>query len=104
MKLITKEVQKKLDDNMKLPEEERQPVVKFFGGGGCSWFISERDDNILFGLCDLGVGYREFGTVHLSELEELKFPPFGLGVERDLQWTPQTFDELLEEHKQNGGW
>ena len=50
MKLITKEVQKKLDDNMKLPEEERQPVVKFFGGSGCSWFISERDDNILYGL------------------------------------------------------
>ena len=39
MKLITKEVQKKLDDNMKLPEEDRQPVVKFFGGGGCNWFF-----------------------------------------------------------------
>ena len=34
MKLITKEVQKKLDDNMKIVEEDRQPVVKFFGGGG----------------------------------------------------------------------
>ena len=104
MKLITKEVQKKLDDNMKLPKDDRQPVVKFFGGGGCSWFISERNDNTLFGLCDLGVGYREFGTVYLSELEELKFPPFGLGVEIFLHYTPQTFDELLEEHKENGGW
>ena len=43
MKLITKEVQKKLDDNMKLAEEDRQPVVKFFGGGACNWFISEMD-------------------------------------------------------------
>ena len=103
MKLITKEVQKKLDDNMKLAEEDRQPVVKFFGGGACSWFISEKDEDILFGLCDLGLGYREFGTVYLSELESLTFQ-FGLGVERDMHWTPQTFDELLKEHKDNGGW
>ena len=103
MKLITKEVQKKLDDNMKLSEDDRQPVVKFFGGGACSWFISEmEDENILFGLCDLGLGYREFGTVYLSELESLTFQ-FGLGVERDMHWTPQTFKELLKEHKDNGG-
>mgnify|MGYP001158054063 FL=1 len=102
MKLITKEVQKKLDDNMKLAEEDRQPVVKFFGGGACNWFISEMDGNILYGLCDLGLGYREFGTVYLSELESLKFQ-FG-GVERDMHWTPQTFDELLKEHKDNGGY
>ena len=48
MKLITKEVQKKLDDNMKLAEEDRQPVVKFFGGGACSWFISEMESEIFF--------------------------------------------------------
>ena len=94
MKLITKEVKKKLDDNMKLPEKDRQPVVKFFGGGACNWFISEMDGDILYGLCDLGLGYREFGTVYLSELESLDFG-FGLGVERDLHWTPQTFDELF---------
>ena len=103
MKLITKEVKKKLDDNMNLPEKDRQPVVKFFGGGACNWFISEMDGDILYGLCDLGLGYREFGTVYLSELESLDFG-FGLGVERDLHWTPQTFDELLKEHKDNGGW
>ena len=103
MKLITKEVQKKLDDNMKLAEEDRQPVVKFFGGGACNWFISEKDGDILFGLCDLGLGYREFGSVHIRELESLTFQ-FGLGVERDLHWTPQTFDELLKEHKDNGGY
>ena len=56
MKLITKEVKKKLDDNMKLPEKDRQPVVKFFGGGACNWFISEMDGDILYGLCDLGLG------------------------------------------------
>ena len=103
MKLITKEVQNKLDANMKLSEDDRQPVVKFFGGGACNWFISEKKGDILFGLCDLGLGHREFGSVYLSELESLKYPPFGSGVERDMHWTPQTFKELLKEHKDNGG-
>lgn len=100
MKLITKEVQNKLDANMKLDEDDRQPVVKFFGGGACNWFISEKDGDILFGLCDLGLGHREYGSVYLSELESLKFQ-FGTGVERDMYWTPQTFKELLKE-KTNG--
>ena len=102
MKLITKEVQNKLDANMKLNEDDRQPVVKFFGGGACNWFISEKKGDILYGLCDLGLGRREYGPVGLSELESLTFD-LGLGVERDMHWTPQTFDELLKEHKDNGG-
>jgi hypothetical protein len=83
MKLITREIELKLKKNMALPEGEREPVVKFFGGGACTWLISEKEGDILFGLCDLGLGCAELGYVSLSELESLKFPPFGLGVERD---------------------
>jgi hypothetical protein len=83
MKLITREIELKLKKNMALPEGEREPVVKFFGGGACTWLISEKEGDILFGLCDLGLGGAELGYVSLSELESLKFPPFGLGVERD---------------------
>jgi len=83
MKLITREIELKLKKNMALPEEERVPVLKIFGGGACTWLISEKEGDVLFGLCDLGLGGAELGYVSLSELESLKFPPFGLGVERD---------------------
>jgi hypothetical protein len=58
MKLITREIELKLKKNMALPEGEREPVVKFFGGGACTWLISEKEGDILFGLCDLGLGWR----------------------------------------------
>ena len=38
---------------------------------------------MFFGLCDLGMGEPELGYVSRTELEEIRFPPFGLKVERD---------------------
>ena len=43
------------------------------------------DETVAWGLCDLGMGFPEFGTVRLSELASIK-SPFGLGVERDLHF------------------
>jgi len=83
MKLITREIELKLKKNAMLAEDQRRPVLKLFGGGACTWLISEKEGDVLFGLCDLGLGCAELGYVSLSELESLKFPPFGLGVERD---------------------
>ena len=83
MQLITREIELKLKKNMALPEGERMPVLKIFGGNACTWLISEKEGDVLFGLCDLGLGCAELGYVSLSELEGLRFPPFGLGVERD---------------------
>ena len=86
MKLITKAILDALASNLKKPEAERVPVVKFFGGGAGTWLISEMDeDEIMFGLCDLGMGCPELGYVSLAELKEVRFPPFGLGVERDFE-------------------
>lgn len=86
MKLITREIEKSLKKNAALDEAERRPVLKLFGGGACTWLISEKEGDTLFGLCDLGLGCPELGYVGLSELEAAKFPPFGLGVERDLHF------------------
>lgn len=96
MKLLTKEVQRKLLANVDLPENERKPWLKLFGGSACTWLISEiveiipnsGGDMTLFGLCDLGMGFPELGYVSFRELREVKFPPFGLPIERDLTWLP----------------
>ena len=66
-----------------------KPVVKFFGGGAFTWLITEYDEEneLFFGLCDLGQGFPELGSVSREELESVRFPPFGLPVERDLYWT-----------------
>lgn len=63
------------------------PVVKLFTPDGAgTWLLSEldpEDPDIAFGLCDLGVGCPELGSVRISELESVK-GKMGLSVERDL--------------------
>ena len=102
MKLLTKEVLKKLEKNNTVPETDRKPVVKFFGGA-CTGWISEKDGYIWFGLCDLGMGPPEMGSVSFPELAEAKFPPFGLKVERDLYFTAdKTLVEYADEAREKG--
>jgi hypothetical protein len=48
------------------------PVVKLFAGSSCTWLLTELDPenhDIAFGLCDLGMGFPELGSVSLSEIE-----------------------------------
>jgi len=91
MKLITKEIQKKLDGNLKKTYYLRKPYLKLFNPcGAATWFISEHDEEtgIMFGLCDLGMGFVELGDVSLKELKELKLP-YGLTIERDTSFKPK---------------
>lgn len=87
MKLLTKEIEDKLRANHKTQDSKTKPtyVVKLFNPTGRgTWYLSELDDDdIAFGLCDLG--YPELGYVSLDELKSLKLP-FGLKIERDLHW------------------
>ena len=87
MKLITNEIERRLLENGRRPDEDHQPVVKFFDPcGAATWLITQMDPDepdILFGLCDLGLGFPELGSVPLSELESVK-GRLGLGIERDL--------------------
>ena len=68
-----------------------KPVVKLFTpDANCTWLLSEIDPerpDIAFGLCDLGMGCPELGSVSLSELRALR-GRLGLPVERDCHFTP----------------
>ena len=98
--LLTKGLQAKLlragAENSNDPDA--MPIVKFVTKGGeFTWLISEMlDDGTLWGVCDLGCGRVEFGTVSLRDLtlsEQL-----GLPVERDRHFTAtQTLMEYWEE-------
>ena len=67
------------------------PVVKLFTpDAGCTWLLTELDPDdpdIAFGLCDLGMGCPELGSVRISELESVR-GSLGLPVERDLHFRP----------------
>ncbi len=66
-----------------------EPVVKLFTpDAGCTWLLTEldpEDTDIAFGLCDLGMGCPELGSVRVSELRALR-GKLGLPVERDLHF------------------
>jgi hypothetical protein len=98
MKLLTDEQRAKLIDNGRRQESVRGteleldlwPVAKLFTpDAGCTWLLTEIEpetgDDIAWGLCDLGLGFPEFGTVRLSELATLR-GRLGLPVERDRHW------------------
>jgi hypothetical protein len=71
---------------MREPPDHR-PVVKLFTpDAACTWLLTEIDPDapdIAFGLCDLGMGFPEIGSVSLSEIDGLR-GSLGLPVERDL--------------------
>ena len=90
-KLITPDIRERLLANWNIGDgADHAPVVKFFyPAGSHTWLITEmkpEDPDILFGLCDLGMGFPELGYVSLSELESVR-GIFGLGIERDLYFT-----------------
>lgn len=68
-------------------EIDFSPVVKLFTpDAGCTWLLTEidpEDEDIAFGLCDLGMGSPELRPVRISEIEALR-GKLGLPVERDL--------------------
>jgi hypothetical protein len=103
MKLLTKDIREKLLRNGRiaaaLAEEGKacadfKPVVKLFTpDAGCTWLLTELDPaepDIAFGLCDLGMGFPELGSVRISELESVR-GKFGLPVERDRYFAPTHF-------------
>lgn len=91
LELITSEIRERLVANWNAgPDVDHVPVVKlFYPAGAHTWLITEmkpEDPDILFGLCDLGMGFPELGYVSLSELQSLR-GALGLRIERDLHFT-----------------
>ena len=102
MKILTKAIEAKLiknrnTNNGDADEIDFKPVVKLFGGGACTWLLTELDpgSNMAYGLCDLGFRTPELGYVSMDELMSIKFPPFGLPIERDLHFKA---DKTLTEY------
>ena len=72
------------------PASEKKIAVKFFNPCGAgTWYGIEYDpeSKTFFGYVDLQ--FKELGYFNLDELKNIKLP-FGLGIERDLQWNPNT--------------
>ena len=105
MQLLTSKIRNDLDRNMKLPEEDRKPVVKFFAPwGSATWLISEfyPERQEMFGLCDMGFGSPELGSVSFSELQIIR-GPMGLMIERDIDWsTDKTLAQHADEARKTG--
>lgn len=84
MKLITKEIDKKLTE---AGYYGQKAICKFFcPWGAATWIIfgrDEEDPNILYGVADLGFGSVEAGGIYLPELEGA-CGPAGLTIERDM--------------------
>jgi hypothetical protein len=118
MKLLTTSLREKLLANGRanrdadgIPRErgyiDHKPVVKLFTpDAGCTWLLTEidpEDPDIAFGLCDLGMGCPELGSVSLSELESVR-GRLGLPIERDLHFKPtKTLTAYADEARAHGG-
>ena len=104
MKLITKEIAEKLSKNIGNAEADKHYLKLFNPCGAATWLISEYDENtgLLFGLCDLGMGYPELGYVSLEEIKSVKVP-FGLGIERDIHFDPsKTLAAYADDARRDG--
>jgi hypothetical protein len=81
-------------------------VVKLFTPDAqATWLLTELapdDGDMAFGLCDLGLGMPELGSVRLSELASIR-GPLNLPVERDLYFMPRrTLSEYAALARDNG--
>ena len=114
MQLLTTSLRKQLianhHANKKAQEQGKgeidfAPVVKFFFPvGSATWLITEMDEEeMMFGLCDLGHGFPELGYVHLHELQNTKGMNGMLSVERDMHWKAKsTISEYARQANLNG--
>jgi len=86
--------------------EDFRPVVKLFcPWGGATWLLTEFDPeepDIAFGLCDLGMGFPEIGSVSLAEIAAVHGPG-GLRIERDEHFrADKTLSAYAEQARQHG--
>ncbi len=84
------------------------PVVKLFDPlGGGTWLLTDLDPDdpdIASGLCDLGMGFPELGSVRITELESIRTMPSrrGIGIEQDRLFRPsKAISEYADEARRN---
>ena len=99
MKLMTKAIENKLIKRGNTDGQDPDCFLKFFGGSSWTWYVQDgkklpNGDWEFFGkvvssLCPEG----ELGYFRLSELQAVRFPPFNLGIERDMYWHPKPISQ-----------
>lgn len=103
MKLLTKEIleafKKQGYTGDKKPEDIKIILKLFNPSGAGTWYCYEYEPENRIFWCYANLGnstFAECGTVSLDELESIKFPPFGLGVERDMHFGKHTLKEVMD--------
>jgi hypothetical protein len=110
--LLTPEIREKLLRNGRLTaqcqsegidEPDFLPVVKLHTPlSDCLWLLTELDPHepdIGFGLCDLGMGYPELGSVSIAELESVR--AFAIAIDVDFNPT-KTLSAYADEARETG--
>lgn len=103
MKLITKQIANRFQELGDQYENENPLIVaKFFNPCGAgTWYASEYnpETNICYGYVT-GLGYDEWGTFSIDELQGLKLP-FGMSIERDIHFDEIGFKQLMQKNRLN---
>lgn len=100
MKLFTREIDEKLFEQYPLGNDLQNQVVvaKIFNCyGQGTWYLlnSDPDDpDYIWAIVDLFEV--EIGSVSRADLESIKVPPFGLGLERDRSFQPTNALEIFK--------
>ena len=99
MKLLTKEITKKAQEQYdKGSDMEQMVVAKFFNPvGSWTWYLMNldpEDSDYAWGIVN---GHAvEMGAFGIKELEELQLP-LGMKIERDLYFEPMKASEVWEQ-------
>jgi hypothetical protein len=108
MKLVTKALEKStpmIGATSHLSSTEIMVQFKLFNPCGVGhWYITEYDPETkeAFGFANLGdPRMAELGYIPLDELESIKLP-FGMGIERDINFEPRKLSEVMEVVKGGG--
>ena len=109
MKFFTAAILKKiptLDDSAEMSIAEQKVWVKLFNPyGRGTWYITAYDPTTkeAFGFVNLGdAEMAELGYINIPELEALRISPFGLGLERDRNFSPMPLQEVMDTIKKGG--
>jgi len=101
MKLMTKAIEQRfaqVGSQEETPFKEKIIIAKFFNPSGIgTWYATEYnpEERLFFGFCSLfGDHNDEWGYFSLTELESIKTPPFGLGIERDMHFGEKPCGEV----------
>jgi hypothetical protein len=101
MKLMTKALEERfaeVGNQENVPFKEKVVIAKYFNPCGAgTWFATEYEPETrtFFGYASIfGDHNDEWGYFSLDELESLKVPPFGLGIERDLHFGEKKCGEV----------